>query len=113
MPFPASGDMTRRLLILNPAASRADRRGSTKPTYKRDGPAIWAKIEPARAEELEAGERLEAVVSHKITVYHTTRITHRTRLQADNPVRSFEILGITNLEERDRFFELACREVVA
>jgi len=112
MGFPASGDMTRRLRILNPDDSRADARGSTKPSYVQDGAPIWAKIEPARAEELEAGERIEAVVSHRISVYYTKRITHRSRFKADNPERIFEVLGITNLEERDRFLELGCREIV-
>jgi SPP1 family predicted phage head-tail adaptor len=103
--------MTRRVKILKPVDSH-DARGSSAARYVQNGPAIWAKIEPVGAKETEPAEAFEAVVTYKIGVYHTDRITHRTRLEAMLDGRTFEIVGMTNVEERDRWLALTCREVV-
>ena len=108
----SSGDMTRRVRILQPVDTLDDR-GSSPATYKADGAPIWAKIEPLAAQEMNVADGLEAVATHRVTVYRTDRITSRSVLEATLDGRRFEIVSLLNVEERDRYLELRCREAIA
>lgn len=104
-----AGELTRRFEILQPETV-ADALHSTRLTWRVDGgPAIWGKVEPVRGEEIEAGEVLTAVELCKVTVYYTARITARSRLRAVHDGRIYEILGLVNWQDRDRFLTLTCR----
>lgn len=110
MPTVSSGDMTRRLRILNPIDA-PDSRGSTPKRYQQDGGPIWAKIAPLQASELTVADAIAGTVTHLVTIYHTTRVTARSRFETlDNPARAFEVIGLYNLGERDRYLECRCRE---
>lgn len=106
-----AGEMTRLLRVLNPTDD-TDARGSTKPDYVPGG-TVWAKIAPIAGEELEVGEVRFGVATHKITTHHTDRISNRSVLEHVRDGRKFEVVGMVNLGELDRFLELRCREAVA
>lgn len=107
-----AGQLTRRMRLLNPV-DKTDARGTTKANYKQDGPEVYAYIRPVGSDEPTIAEQHQGVVSHVINVYHTARITLRTVLEAVLDDRTFEVKGKINVEERDRYLELHCREKIA
>ncbi|ESR22795.1 putative head-tail adaptor [Lutibaculum baratangense AMV1] len=70
---------------------------------------LWARVEPLSAVERLTAERLEAAVTHRVTIRHRAGVTHRMRFVLGT--RVLEIRGIRDLEERHRYLELTCEEV--
>ncbi len=70
---------------------------------------LWARIEPLSAEERLTAERLEAAVTHRITIRHRADLTHTMRFVIGT--RVFGIRGLRDLRERHRYVEATCEEI--
>jgi len=74
-------------------------------------PTVWARIEPLRGREVLQALKLQAPVSHLVTLRNRADVTAGMRLVAGG--RAFNIRAAINLEERGRWLELLCEEGVA
>ena len=72
---------------------------------------LWGRVEPLSGTERHRAGRLEAAVTHRITVRHRAGIGAGMRILFRK--RPFNIRAVLNPEERDRFLELLCEEGVA
>ena len=71
---------------------------------------VWAHIVPASGKELFAGEQVKAEVTHKITMrFYSAMITEKRILYG---TRVFDVNFIKNIDERDCYQEMLCKEVV-
>ncbi len=70
---------------------------------------VFAGIETVRGREFEQGEALQSEVTHKVTVRYDATLTPDMRIKYGD--RYFQILHRINKNERDRQYELMCREV--
>ncbi len=102
----ASGEMNRRLRLLQPVG-KVDKRGGTPAEYK-PGADVWAKVQDLQSFEVEAGDVPHGVGMFKVTVYHTAAITQRTVLEDTVSGARFEILGRVDPADRRMFLELTC-----
>ncbi|KKN41060.1 hypothetical protein LCGC14_0727100 [marine sediment metagenome] len=71
---------------------------------------IWAHIAPATGKELYAGEQVKAEVTHKITIRYYSAMTTVKRLLFGT--RIFDVNFIKNIDERNEYQEMLCKEVV-
>lgn len=69
-----------------------------------------AKIEWMSGEEITNAEHQQAIATRKITMRHYAGLTTRNILRFGS--RRFDILGIDNVEERNEWHVLKCKEVV-
>ena len=83
--------------------------GSFSHTWVTDK-TVWAHIAPASGKELYAGEQVQAEVTHKITIRFYSGLTTKNRLLYGT--RIFDINFIKNIDERDCYMEMLCKEVV-
>ena len=70
---------------------------------------LWARIEPLSGAERLMAERLEAAVTHRVTIRFREGVTHEMRFSIGS--RLFGIRAIRDLEERHRYLETICEEV--
>lgn len=71
---------------------------------------VWAKIEPLSAREQFFAGKTDHRITHRITMRPRT-ITHAQRLVFG--ARTFQIHGVRELEERNRWVVVDCEEGVA
>jgi len=69
---------------------------------------VYANIEPVSAKEALFGMQNEHTISHRITIRYTEGFTADYRVKFGS--RTFDIKGIRNIEERERFMILDCLE---
>jgi len=72
---------------------------------------VWAGIEPLRGREYIDAQNATAEVTHRVRIRYQSGITPRMRVSFGS--RTFEIVSVINVLERNRELELMCREVVA
>jgi len=68
----------------------------------------WAKIEPLSSRETLFGMQLQLNVTHRITIRYTTGFDADYRILYGT--RTFNIVGIRNPEERNKWLILDCEE---
>ena len=71
---------------------------------------VWGKIEPREGREYSESDKLKAQTTHVATIRHQPDIQANHRIIARG--RTFQIEGITNVDERDREMMLQLREQV-
>lgn len=102
------GKRQKRLAIQTKQTVRDDMGGFSH-TWVTDK-TVWASIVPASGKELLSGEQVHAEVTHKITIRFYSGLTTKNRLLYGS--RVFDINFIKNIDERDRYMEMLCKEVV-
>lgn len=70
----------------------------------------WISIEPLRGTEAVEAKQLNATVSHKVRKRHGETITPDCWFAHDG--RTFNVVAVRNVDERDRMDELLCGEDV-
>lgn len=104
------GLMRHRVAIANPTRTPDGDGGYVDTWVAADPSPVWAKIEPASASAIErlVGNTIEAPISHLVTIRWHAGVTTRSRLTYDG--RYFNVRGMQNFQERDRWLVLACEE---
>lgn len=72
---------------------------------------LWAKITPVSNNESVRQGKVQESITHNVTVRFRSDIGTNYRLLYES--RAFNIRGIRNIDERDRFLLLICEEGVA
>jgi len=72
---------------------------------------VWAAVEPLRGSERYAAQQVKNDLSHRVLMRYRPGITPQMRLVLNDRVLNIE--AAINVEERNRWLELLCREVVA
>ena len=72
---------------------------------------LWAKITPVSNNESVRQGKVQETITHNVTVRFRSDIGTNYRLLYDS--RAFNIRGIRNIDERDRYMLLICEEGVA
>lgn len=70
---------------------------------------VWAEIKPFSANERFRADKIEEKVDHRITFRAIDDIDASMRITFRN--RAFEIRGIIDIEERERFQEILAEEI--
>lgn len=68
----------------------------------------WARITPVAARTVRAADGNEHRVTHKIRIRELPGLTQKMRVLFEG--RTFQIRGVLDPEERDRFHDLLCEE---
>tara|TARA_R100001510_G_C7613590_1_gene176395 strand:- start:120 stop:449 length:330 start_codon:yes stop_codon:yes gene_type:complete len=72
---------------------------------------LYCNIKPVRADEKYRQGQVQDSVSHDVYIRHRDDISTKYRLVYGS--RNFNIKGILNIDERDRYLLLKCQEGVA
>lgn len=70
----------------------------------------WARIEPLNGRELEHARQINGEISHRVTIRYNSNVAVKHRVVYDS--RNFEINAVINPDERNRYLQLMCTEVV-
>ena len=72
---------------------------------------VWAVVEPLRGNERYTAQQVQAELTHKVTIRYKPGIKPDMRLKYGD--RILEIEAVIDVEERHRWLELLCSEVVS
>lgn len=72
---------------------------------------LWAKVEPMSARESWYRQQMNASASWKVSIRYRSGVTSKQRIVWGT--RTFEVRGVTDPDNRRRYLELACDEIVA
>lgn len=118
MPFTeiqTAGHLRHRVTLANPTrtADTAHDGGYTETFSNLTPPRVWADIAPASAGDIErqVGSTVEGKVSHLVTIRYHSGVTLKTRVTFGS--RTFQVVGIQNIDERNIMQQLACMERVS
>lgn len=110
-----SGTLRHRVELQEPTRAKSES-GAPKPTSWRTFRECRASIVPLSGRELLLAKQVEARVTHELRVRKDpssdVRTSHRVLFKDGARNRVFEVLGVTNTEERDRELVLSCVENV-
>jgi len=73
---------------------------------------VWGRVEPLRTRELLEAQKLEARISHRITLRYYPDFNWQWRLRLVNTLRVFNLLPARNIDERNRTLEVLAMEVL-
>lgn len=110
MQMTQAGKFPHRGSIYNPPNPNAAPRNSVnEPT----GPAVllaerWIGIEPVSGDEIIAGNEVTGIATHKIGLYYLAGITPASWIVCKG--RTFEVVSVQNLEEKNYELLLFCKE---
>lgn len=71
---------------------------------------VWAAVKPMRGNERYEAQQVQSTLTHKVTIRYRAGIKPQMRLLYGN--RFFNIEAVIDIEERHRWLELLCSEVV-
>ena len=72
---------------------------------------IYANIKPTNANSTYRQGMVQEKVTHEVTIRYMNNISTNSRVTYGT--RNFNVKGIVNVDERDRFLKLLCEEGVA
>lgn len=75
-----------------------------------DVATVWAAVEPLRGSERYEAQQVQSVLSHRVMMRYRPGIKPQMRLVMKD--RTLMIEAVINVEERNRWLELLCQEVV-
>ena len=104
--MPSIGRMRYSMELQSPTATR-DAGGGVTESYTTLN-KIFADIKPITTAERYRQGKVQDTVTHEITIRHRSDIDTNYRLVYKQ--RNFNIKGIRNIDERDRFMVLVCTE---
>jgi SPP1 family predicted phage head-tail adaptor len=105
-----AGRLRYRLEVQRPVESRDDQGGvvqswSTVHT-------VWGDLEPLRAKELLEAAKIEARLSHRLTLRHYPGLAPTWRLRLAGTTRVFQPYQVRDVHERRRLTEVLAMEIV-
>lgn len=90
-----------------------DGEGGQSVTWPGTGPEFWAQVVPMTARESEIAGAVQSLATHRVSMYYDARITGTSRLARVAPSGvTLQILGVRDLDGRQRMLELDCSEVI-
>ena len=75
-----------------------------------DTATVWAVAEPLEGREYWAAQQVNAERTTKFRIRYRSGVVPKMRVSYDS--RTFDIVSVVNVEERDRELVLMCEEVV-
>jgi len=106
------GALDKDILLQNPSTPVPDGDGGFTQTFTDLAPVWWASIKPATARDLErsVSGTVLSTATHLIRMWYLAGVTTKTRVLWNG--RTFNVTGVTNVDENDVELILACAEVV-
>ena len=104
-----AGDLRERVALKSVSTQR-DEVGGLVETWATVA-TVSAKIEPMSARESWYRQQMNAAASWKVSIRWRAGMTTKQRITWGS--RTFEVRGVTDPDNRRRFLELACDEIVA
>jgi SPP1 family predicted phage head-tail adaptor len=77
----------------------------------RDVAAAWAAVEPLRGSERYAAQQVQAELTHRVVMRYRPGVRPQMRLVYGD--RVLEIAAVIDMEERHKWLELLCTEVIS
>jgi SPP1 family predicted phage head-tail adaptor len=71
---------------------------------------VWANVNPLQGRELFQANQIHSEVSIKVTIRYRPGILPKMRLKFGEHL--LQIIFVINIDERNRFLELSCKEVI-
>lgn len=109
------GMMRHKITIEVPSTSSDGQGGFTRTGWTTKYTA-WAFIEPLSANQRIFADQKAMAVSHKITLRYrkdqSPDVTMRVNYTQGSTTRYFQITGLMNVDERNRYLTLLCKEGV-
>ena len=108
----SSGRLRDLVRLIVPVATD-DGEGGQSVTWPTTGPEFWAQVLPMTAREQEIAGAVQSLATHKVTMHYDTRIVGTCRLARVAPSGiTLQILGVRDLDGRQRMLDLDCSEVI-
>jgi len=98
-----------RRVALQSASKTQDTFGHSTPTWSTYA-TVWAGLEPLTGRELIEAQRLDAEISHKITIRYTTEFAPTAKHRLTLGARVFNFTSVRRLEERNVVWEIMAKE---
>ena len=99
----------RHRLILQAETQSQGATGEVTSTYA-TASTVWGSLVPLQGRELEQARQISEEVTYKAIIRYYSGLTTEYRISHDS--RTFEIAGILNWEERDKYQTLMLKEVL-
>ena len=101
--------LLKKRIVLQSKQIETDNAGVQTEVWK-DAFETWAAILPLRGKEFFASNQIHSEISVKVVLRYKTGITSGMRVKYGT--RFFDIKSVINIDERNRYLELMCLEVV-
>ncbi len=72
---------------------------------------VWGSVEPLRTRELLEAQKMEARISHRITLRYVRHFNYQWRIRLLETTRLFDLFPARNIDERNRTLEVLAMEV--
>ena len=97
----------RHYIDLQSATASQDGYGEESKVWATDE-SIFAQIQPLRGQQLLEYQQINAELTHRIIIRHTSNATPEKRIKFGT--RIFDINVVRNIDERNIYQELLCKE---
>ena len=100
------GRLRHKVTIQN-ATHAEDGKGGSTPTWA-DVESVWAEVSPSSSRERFYAGQVDADATHKVTMRYTANVSTESRII--HGTRTLHVVGLRNIDERNRMIEIRCKE---
>lgn len=85
-------------------------KGSTGQVLKSytDSTTRWAQVKPLTTREILQAQQINSEITHEVWLRYPLDVTPKDQIAFGE--RTFEILGVVNVDEENRFVKVLCKE---
>lgn len=102
------GELKNRITVQKYTETRSNA-GQVLKSYT-DSVSRWAYIKPLTTREILQAQQISSEITHEVWLRYPLDVTPKDRIAFG--LRTFEILGVVNVDEENRFLKLLCKERV-
>jgi SPP1 family predicted phage head-tail adaptor len=107
----SAGTYRHLVRVLIPSASDDGAGGQTVTVT--DGPLLWANVQSVSSREQAIAGAVQTVATHRVQMPYDTRVTALRQFERVAPTgTTLQILGVRDVDGRQRMLEVDCAEVV-
>ena len=99
----------RKQIVLKSRGIEADTYGGQTETFTTYA-TVWGSINPISGSEIITAQQQSGEITHKVIVRYNSSISITDRVYYGS--RVLEILFVRNIQERNHYIELLCKEIV-
>ena len=112
MSDPVRVEQLRHAISIQQSGTTADSYGQTVSSWTDVATSIRAFVDPTGGNEFYAAQKVSAEATANIWLRYNSAPSARSTMRAIFGSRTFDILNVMNIQEKNRWIRLVCKEVV-
>lgn len=112
MSDPIKAEQLRHKISIQQQSTTKDSYGQSVNTWTDFATNVWSFVDPTGGSEFYAAQKINAEATANIWLRYNAGVGTKSSMRVVFGTRTFEILNAMNLQERNKWIRLVCKELI-